>query len=656
MQSAFVSILSLMAVSVLLVWIFRRLALPPVLAYLVAGVISGPEILQLFTSADDIHLAAEIGIVFLLFTLGLEFSLARVLAMRRLVFGLGSVQMLLSTIVIAAIAYALGQNFTASFIIGASIGLSSTAIVIKTLEEQGKLNTQGSQIAISVLLFQDLAVVPLLIVVPLLNSTSDTNILSAIMFALLKGIVVVLVLLAAGKWVLPRLFNEIAKTKTDELFVLSTILVTLLASGFTYVFGLSMALGAFLAGMMLSESQYRHQLEADIRPFRDILMGLFFVSVGMKLELVVFVNYLHYILLGLILVILIKAILVRVSALIVNEHGQDGWAAGFKLAQLGEFSFVIIALAFENTLISSKQSSILVSIGLLSMATTPWLISHSTKFAKVIMANSKTKELNQANEAKKDDASDHIIILGFGRVGQSLAKMLKLEALEFQAIDSDPLRVQEARAAGEQVIFGEVAKKQILLKANAQKAKSAVITFDEHEKALKVISALKSINPNIIVLVRTRKDYLMQDLFDAGAEQVVPEVQEGSLMLISQVLHYSGVTMSRILKRVRTERKQGYEHMHGFFPGETTEITHETSDKLEFLHAIAMSENAFAVGKTLAQLDLSRKRVKLMAIRRLGKEQETPPLDTVVSNIDVLIVSGKPRRIEKIEAYLLKGA
>jgi len=291
-----------MAIAVLLVWLFKRLSLPAILAYLVAGVITGPEILKLFTSPDDMHLAAEVGIVFLLFTLGLEFSLARMFAMRRLVFGLGASQMLLTTGIIAGLSLLLGQSISASIIIGASVALSSTAIVIKTIDEQGKLNTQRSQIAVSVLLFQDLAVVPLLIIIPLLAVNSEMSITSAILFALLKGVFVVIILLAIGKWLLPRLFNEIAKTRTEELFVLTTILIALLASGFTYAFGLSMALGAFLAGMMLSESQYRYQLEADIRPFRDILMGLFFITVGMKLEITVFIHNFHYVLLGLLAV------------------------------------------------------------------------------------------------------------------------------------------------------------------------------------------------------------------------------------------------------------------------------------------------------------------------------------------------------------------
>ena len=249
----------------------------------------------------------------------------------------------------------------------------------------------------------------------------------------------------------------------------------------------------------------------------------------------------------------------------------------------------------------------------------------------------------------------HIVILGFGRVGQSVARMLKLEALNYITIDSDPIRVQESRTAGEAILYGDVSQKDILKKANILSAKLVIITFDQHNKALKVINAVKNLSPDIAILVRTRKDYDMQDLYDAGALQVVPEIQEGSLMLISQVLHYSGIPMSRILKRIRNERKEGYQHMHGFYPGETTEITYETSDKLEFMHAIVISEDAHAVGKSITELDIERRRVTVIALRRNAIETNAPDPSTTIMPNDVLVISGKPRRVERIEKFLLDG-
>lgn len=651
----FLSIIMLMLIAAFLVWQFKRINLPPILAYLCAGVFTGPQILNLFPDSHQMALVGEVGIVFLLFTLGLEFSLAKLIAMRRLVFGVGAGQMLLTTAVFATFAMAMGQTVTTAIIIGAMLALSSTAIVIKTIDEQGRLNTKRSQLAVSILLFQDIAVVPLLIAIPLLASAEDQSIATAILFAFLKGVVVVTVLLSVGKWLLPLIFNEIAKTRTDELFVLCTLVIALLAAGATFAFGLSMALGAFLAGMMLSESQYRHQLEADIRPFRDILMGLFFITVGMQLDINVMTSQIHWIVLGLLVLLVVKVIMVRLAAVVYRSDPQDAWAAGLKLSQMGEFSFVLAALALENSLIDEFTSSMIICIGVISMAVTPWLINKSGALASFL---SKTPQVAFASEGlneTSDRPTPEVLIVGFGRVGQSIAKMMKLEGLGFFVIDIDPVRVQESRAAGEYIYYGDAEQKSILISAQLKQVKLVIITFDNHEKSLGVIKTIKSIDEEISIIVRTRKDYKMDDLYLAGAMQVVPEMQEGSLMLISQVLHYAGVPMSRILKRIRNERKKGYVHMHGFFPGETTELSYETKDKLEFMHAVVITEDAYAVDKSIAELDITRRKVRVIAVRRNNKEFPEPDDDMRIHAHDVMVISGKPRRVERIEKFLLDG-
>jgi len=656
LNQAFINIIALMALSVFLVWCFKRIGLPAILAYLLVGVVAGPEVLSLYNDPDQMHLLAEIGIVFLLFSLGLEFSLPKLIAMRNLVFGVGAGQMLFTTSLFAGIALLFGQSISTSIIIGGMLALSSTAIVIKQIDDAGRLNTPRSQMAVSILLFQDLAVVPFLIAIPLLAPSSEQSVGFAMLMALLKGVVVVVLLLSVGRWLLPRIFNEVARTRTDELFVLTTILVALLAAGTTYAFGLSMALGAFLAGMMLSESQYRHQLEADIRPFRDILMGLFFITVGMKLELNVLIFEFHWIILGLLIMVVLKTLVVSISAFIFKQNRQDAWAAGMKLAQMGEFSFVIAALAVQNQVISSQQSSMIISVGLLSMAITPWLINVSGKFAQWIAPNKDIEAIaTQINLHEAKDFNNHVLILGFGRVGQSVARMLKLEGIKYVALDFDPIRVHESRSAGENVMFGDVAQRDLLRSAGIVNAQLALITFDHHDKALKVVNVIAGLKPGLAIVVRTKKDYQSDDFYSAGASQVVPEAQEGSLMLVSQVLHYTGVPMSRILKRVRNERKKGYQHMHGFYPGETTEISYGTKDKLEFMHAVVITNGAFAVNKTIRELDIERRRVKITGLRRNNEEIEEPDSETLIIANDVLVISGKPRRVERIENFLLYG-
>ncbi|MET1218896.1 MAG: cation:proton antiporter [Glaciecola sp.] len=654
MPQEFISVISLMLIAVVSVWCCKRINLPPILAYLLAGLIVGPSMLNLFDHPEQMHVIAEIGIVFLLFSLGLEFSLPKLIAMRHLVFGLGAGQMVLTTAVFAGIAMLFGFAPAPALIIGGMIGLSSTAIVIKQTTEMGILNTPRSQLAVSILLFQDLAVVPFLIAIPLLNQTSDASLWSVMGVALVKAIVVIGFLLWAGKWLLPKVFKEVASTRTDELFVLTTIVTALIAAGLTYAMGLSLALGAFLAGMMLGESQYKHQIEADIRPFRDILMGLFFVTVGMRLELALVLPYWHVILVATSLMIVLKILIVRIAASIFKANAQDAWAAGIKLCQMGEFSFILAALAVAHAVLNPTEAGVLVTSGVLSMALTPFLVEHSVAFAKRL-AGTNSAEVNFNFPDISAPTKEHVIILGFGRVGQSAARMLTMEKIPYIAIDVDPIRVQESLLAAEPIIFGDVSQKSILRDANIENASSVVLTFDQTAKAVDAIHTIRGLHASIPIIVRTRKDYDLDKLYQAGASQVVPEIQEGSLMLVSQIYHYSGVPMNRILKRIQAERRQGYDHLHGVFPGETTQVSYENADKLQFMHAITISDSAWAVDRPLADCDLGRHGIKVKKLQRQEHEIMKPRLDTIVQAGDVLVISGKPRRVERAERKILDG-
>jgi CPA2 family monovalent cation:H+ antiporter-2 len=650
------NILILMSVAVVAVWLFKRINLPPILAYLFCGILAGPDILALFEHPEDMQNFAELGIVFLLFSLGLEFSLPKMLAMRHLVFGVGLGQMVITTLVFMGLALCFGFDQKAALVIGGMIALSSTAIVIKQTSDLGILNTPRAQMAVSILLLQDLAVVPLLILVPLLAADSEQSLSVEISYALLKGFIVVAILMSVGKWVLPKVFSEVARTRTDELFVLTTIMVALMAAGLAFSFGLSMALGAFLAGMMLGESQYKHQLEADIRPFRDILMGLFFITIGMRLELHNLPSQIHWALIGLTSIVILKVLIIRFSALIFQLDKKDAWAAGLKLCQMGEFSFVLAALAVDHDILTSQQGSLLLTIGVMSMAITPWLVDKSPQFAKAMSreAAPNLKDFDNVSN-QNSDISDHVLILGFGRVGQSVSRLLKTEAIPYMVVDIDPVRVQESQSAGEPVYFGDVKQKDILRAVGIERAKLVLITFDQHENAKSVIQLISSLYPDLPIVVRTRKDYRMEELLTSGATQVVPEIIEGSLMLVTQVLQLSGVPMSRILKRVRKERKGHYGNMHGFFPGETTELDYVKQDKLEFMHAVILTPDAYAVGKTLQTLNIPQMRISLKGLRRDNKELPAPEDSTVLQVGDVLVVTGKPRRVETAERLLLEG-
>ena len=648
-------LLAILSSAVLIVWLFRRLHLPAILAYLVAGMLVGEHGFALAQDQVDYDHFAELGIVFLLFTLGLEFSLPKLMAMRHLVLAVGSLQVGVSLVFFMVVALFFGQTFASALIIGGILALSSTAIVIRQLSETGAMKRKSGQLSVAILLFQDVAVVPLLIIIPMFAQESDTSMAIELLIALVKGVFVVAILLFAGKWLLPRLFNLVAQVRTDELFVLTTLLVTLVASSLTQWFGLSMALGAFLAGMMLGESQYKHQLEADIRPYRDILLGLFFVTVGMKLDIgIVYSSPL--VIIGLMLsFMLVKIIVIAYLAKRAGEASKDAWASGIMLAQMGEFGFVLIALANQVELLPVETASILLGAGVLSMAITPYMINNARKWS-ILLSKEAPIETDHLTELPENtDLSDHVIICGFGRIGQTVSRFLKQESIKFVAIDIDPLRTTKAREAGENVLFGSSRQAELLKAAHLSQAKLVVIAFGDDKQSLDVVQKVRLLSPDVPILVRTRNDDHLSALQAAGANQVVPESLEGSLMLVSQVLSLTGVPFSRIMRRVQKERKDHYSHLHGFFQGEHTDMSPEAMDRIEFANAIILTENSFAIGHSIASLNFSAKRVTVVALRRGNVETEQPDDTTILEAQDTLIVRGKPRRIERAERFAQEG-
>ncbi|TKB50815.1 monovalent cation:proton antiporter family protein [Ferrimonas aestuarii] len=642
-----IPILLLALVAIALLVLSRRLRLPVILAWLVTGLIAGEQGFH-WLGSHEIALMAEVGIVFLMFSLGLEFSLPRLWAMRSRVFGLGSLQMVVTLLGASLTSWAFGLDARAAFVCGGAIALSSTAIVLKQLDEQGWINKRHGELSVSVLLFQDLAVIPLLIVIPLLGSDSGGSALAfELSWALLKGVGAFALLLSLGGYLLPKIFDEVARSRSDELFVLTTLAVALATGFVTLSLGLSMTLGAFLAGMLLGESQYRQQLEADIRPFRDLLMGLFFVSVGMLLDPSVLMNQLP-LLLGLLLsVMLFKALVIWGLAALTGEKSKDALATGICLAQVGEFSFVLIALAVKWDVLERDLANLLVMTGVASMALTPTLVDRCLELAKKVLGQG--ENFRQDEEQELDLATkDHVVLLGYGRVGQTIARFLKREKMPFVAVDLDPIRVREARSGGEPVIYGDGRRHAILDEVGLAHARLVVVTYDNRREIFNQLDCIKSLAPNIRALVRTRDDSTLEALEKAGADQVIPESLEGSLMLVSQVLYQLGVPLPRILLRLERERRDRYRMLHGFFGGE------DLQPDRKVLHAVTLSDNAWALGHFVVELPLSHWHVELDGIKRQGKELEFVPT-TRLQHGDTLLLQGTPRQVELAERALLEG-
>ncbi|MGN5112285.1 cation:proton antiporter domain-containing protein [Aeromonas jandaei] len=648
----YTDLLILLFAAVLLVAIFRRFGLPVILAYLIAGVLLGPHGLAVITGQSIMQTIAELGIVFLMFSLGLEFSLPKLLAMRYLVLGVGGLQVLLTSLLFFWFGWHLGLSLAQALVVGGTLALSSTAVVIKQLGEQKQLHTRRAQLGVSVLLFQDLAVVPLLVMIPILAEpqVQGSALAAEIAWAILKGLFALLSLLAVGKWLLPLLFHEVARARSDELFVLSALLVALLAAFMTYSLGLSMALGAFLAGMMLGESHYRHQLEVDIKPFRDVLMGLFFITIGMNMDWVLVAQAWWQVLLCVVVLVLCKSLLVLLAGRLMGERKRDSMAAGIMLSQVGEFGFVLLALALHHGLLDPQLVSRLIGIGIISIAMTPWLVTQAHSLARSLTdpALLTRSEVAQSGLSK----SQHVIIAGFGRAGQTCARFLKLEEIPFLALDLDPERVSEAKQAGEQVAFGDASRRDILLAAGLLRARLVIITFDDRKRVEAMLALIRELAGEIKVLVRTRDDSFLEQYKQAGAFEVIPESQEGALMLVSHLLVNCDIPLGRVIRRMEHERSSQYRFLHGFYWGDQSANNLEADQLLERLHPLMLHDQAWAVGREVRALPLDEVRIK--EVQR-GDQMLEPRDELTLQAGDRLILFGTAVAIEQAEQRLLEG-
>ncbi|MEY4933133.1 MAG: hypothetical protein RLZZ403_1453, partial [Pseudomonadota bacterium] len=463
-SSALTQLLVLLAFSLLVVAGFRRLDLPPILGYLAVGMLLGPHVLNLAANDETTRVLAEFGVVFLVFTLGLEFSLPRMMAMRWEVLGLGGAQVILTTSLIALAVGALGTPPLVAIVIGGALAMSSTAIVIRQLADQSELNRTHSRLAVGILLFQDLAFVPFLALESALSS-AETFDGAAVATAVARAAVALLIVLAGGRWLLRPLFHEIGRARSTELFTLAVLFVALASAWATQSVGLSMALGAFLAGMLLAETEYRHQIEVVIRPFRDILLGLFFISIGTLLDLRLLFTQLWFVILLVLVLQVAKAGIVMVLANQIAKDWRKSLRTGLVIAQGGEFGFALLTLMINDRLASPELVQPLLAATVVSMALSPLLIRHSGRIAEWLIKRQSTEAADMAREvAKQWDVSrrDHVIVCGFGRVGQNVARVLEKQGFEYVALDMDPRRVRQAREAGDPVVYGDGAHTEIL--------------------------------------------------------------------------------------------------------------------------------------------------------------------------------------------------
>ncbi|MBT3013713.1 MAG: monovalent cation:proton antiporter-2 (CPA2) family protein [Candidatus Thiodiazotropha sp. (ex Lucina pensylvanica)] len=651
-------ILILLAVAVLTVTLFKRFHLPPILGYLIVGILVGPFGTGVIASNEETRFLAEFGVVFLLFAIGLEFSLPQMIAMKGAVFGLGGSQVLITGIIAGGIAWLLGLELAAAFVIGAILALSSTAIVIKQLIEQVELNTAHGRVGVSILLFQDLAVIPLLVVIPILVSDAEQGLLIPLSWALIKAAVVFTVIMAIGHWALRPLFHEIARARSAELFTLTVLLVSLAAAWLTHEAGLSLALGAFLAGMMLGETEYRHQIEADIRPFQDVLLGLFFITVGMRVDLLSLLPQLQWVFLVAAALIVVKAAIILLLVRQTKQSSATAFRSGLLLAQGGEFGFVLLDLSLQSSLIPGEAGQLLFAAIIISMATSPFLIRYNGKLTEIfcqLRPSDQDYAIPQDLEHEAEGMEQHVIICGYGRIGQNLGRLLDHEGFPYVALDLDPSVVREAHEAGEPVHFGDATRHEIMHAAGIERAGVVVVTFEGHTIALQILYHIRKVAPQVPVLVRTKDDSHLEELEAAGAAEVMPEAVEASLMMGGQLLLLLKVPGSRILKIMREIRENHYKLLRDFYHGEEAiDLDHEEGFQ-ERLHTVTLPDRAFAVGHTIEDLHLWDWDVSITAVRRGGIRGEAPAPETRLQAGDVLVLAGTAHHLEHAEGLLLYG-
>jgi CPA2 family monovalent cation:H+ antiporter-2 len=649
-------ILVLLISSVLAVALFRAFRLPAMLAYFLVGMALGPHTFGLLPDTEATKEFAEFGIVFLMFSIGLEFSLPQLYAMRKKVLGLGGAQVFITLAIVMGIAKLAGLDWPVAFVIGSALAMSSTAIVSKILAERVDLNSRHGRLSIGVLLFQDIAVVPILVLIPALG-VAGANLTDVLGFALLKAAAMLLFLFTVGKWLINPWFNIVAGQRSRELFVMNVLMVTLLLAFATKLAGLSYALGAFIAGMLISETKFRYQVESDISPFRDILLGLFFISVGMLLNLQQIFNNLGLVLLILVAFILLKAAIVTLVIRLMQYETGVAIRTGLILAQAGEFSFVILALGVEQKLISGPALQLILAASLLSMVIAPFLIQYNGRIARRV---AKSYSRNSGQVVQDIDAvgkhlHNHVIICGYGRSGQFLGRFLQEEQIPFVALDIDPSRVLEAASAGENVMFGDAARRVVLEAAGGARAKALVISYADNRAAMKILHIVQENYPQLPVIVRTVDDSNMEALREAGATEVVPEILEGSLMLASHALMLLGVPLHRVVKRIRLFREERYQLFKGYFHG-ISDAEDEALEKQQVrLHSVIISPGSFAIGRRLVDMQLESFNVEIKSIRRPNSNGVVPSNESQLAEGDVIVLLGQPIGLTNAQNALLIG-
>lgn len=654
------AILIIFGISGLIIYFLGKLHIPPIVGFLLAGTLIGPYGLGLIKDPHEVEVIAEIGVILLMFTIGIEFSIPRLLSLKKEVFLLGMLQVAVTILTITLISqFTLNAELNNAIFYGFIVALSSTAIVMKLLADRGELNTPHGKICLGILLFQDLCVVPLMLFTQMLSGKGGSyyNFFTVI----LKASVILSIVFLFSRIAVPYILHEVVKTKSRELFIIVTISICLGTAFFTSKLGLSLALGAFLAGVVISESEYSAQVVSDILPFKETFSGIFFISVGMLLNLEFISKNLieEIILVGNIFII--KATIIILISYVFIHSLKVSLKSAFSLSQIGEFSFILAFTGKASGLLDENTYQSFISASVITMLVTPLIIKYSPNFIDYIIQKEPFKYFEKAGKIKDTDVivkkSNHVIIIGFGLNGRNLARVLKETKIPYTILELNPDTVRKMKKKGEPIYYGDGTSQEILHKLGLKRAKALVVAISDPNATRRIVQIAKTENPKIHIIVRTRFITEMEELRRLGADEVIPEEFETSLEIFARVLHLFGVPRNKILQMIETIRQEGYEILRlPEQPRTRAGVECVLFEGLE-MDSFQLDKDSWLKGHSLRSLDLRHKaKVTVIAIQRGQETFLNPPADFTLKEGDIIIYVGNKKQLIEALNFFQKGS
>ncbi len=642
-------LLILLLAALPIAFLCHRMRLPVIVGFMLTGIVIGPSGVALIRDTHDVEILAEIGVVLLLFTIGLEFSLQRMVEMKRLVLVGGGLQVALTVFLVFGLAYAFGRSFSQSVFFGFLFALSSTAIVLKSYMDRSEVETPHGKAGVGVLLFQDLCIVPMMLLTPVLSGKEGSDPFQ-IALTLGKALLAIVAIILTARFVVPFLLERIVKLRSPEIFIVFVVLVSLGTAAVTAHFGLSLALGAFIAGLVLSESEYSHQIVSDVLPFRDVFNTLFFISIGMLLSLNALLSDLTTVLFLLAALMVGKVLIVLAVALLLGNSLRVATMIGLGLAQVGEFSFILAKVGAGQGLLSDSDYQQFLAASILSMILTPFLIKAAPRagYALQALVSSKSRDDFPVEALKSGDTQKgHVVIVGYGMNGRNLAKVLSRTSIPHKVLELNAENVRKGKSDGAPIHYGDATRREILLHAGLASARILVIAISDLLATRRIVAQAREMNPDLNIIVRTRYMSELDDLYSLGANQVIPEEFETSIEIFSRVLREYGIGRNLIEREAQEIRREGYKVLRSSsLPLAEFSAVAEAFGAVSS-EAVFIDEHSPAVGKTLAELDL-RQCAGVTVIAAVCDNNTRINLgpEFKVSANDILVLLGTPEQVE----------